>query len=71
VLDADQHTTSQSPAEPTLEEQWAGTEPRSQFGRALEALGVELIAAHSPQAKGRVDLPVGRQGGCSRPFKIG
>lgn len=29
--------------------------PQSQFGRALVELGVELIAAHSPQAKGRVE----------------
>jgi hypothetical protein len=29
--------------------------PRSQFGRALGELGVELIPAHSPQAKGRVE----------------
>lgn len=27
----------------------------TQFGRAMEALGVELIHAHSPQAKGRVE----------------
>lgn len=33
----------------------AGTKPQSQFGRALRELGVELIAAHSPQAKGRVE----------------
>jgi hypothetical protein len=52
---ADKHTTYRSPAEPTIEEQWAGTEPQSQFGRALKELGVELIAAHSPQAKGRVE----------------
>jgi len=55
ALYADQHTTYQSPAEPTVEEQLAGTEPQSQFGRALDELGVELIAAHSPQAKGRVE----------------
>lgn len=30
-------------------------EPASQFGRALRELEVELIAAHSPQAKGRVE----------------
>jgi len=52
---ADKHTTYQSPAEPTVAEQLAGTEPQSQFGRALEELEVELIAAHSPQAKGRVE----------------
>jgi hypothetical protein len=29
--------------------------PRTQFGQAAAALGVELIFAHSPQAKGRVE----------------
>lgn len=52
---ADKHTTYQSPAPPTLEEQLAGVKPTSQFGRALGELGVELIPAHSPQAKGRVE----------------
>jgi len=55
ALYADKHTTYQSPAEPTVAEQLAGTKPQSQFGRALCELGVELIAAHSPQAKGRVE----------------
>lgn len=55
ALYADKHTTYQSPAEPTVAEQLAGAEPQSQFGRALRELGVELIAAHSPQAKGRVE----------------
>jgi transposase len=40
---------------PSVEEQIAGQEPRTQFGRAMEQLGVELILAHSPQAKGRVE----------------
>ena len=52
---ADKHSTYHSPAAPTLEEQLAGTEPQSQCGRALGELGVDLIAAHSPQAKGRVE----------------
>ena len=52
---ADKHSTYHSPAEPTLEEQLAGTAPQSQFGRALGELGVDLIPAHSPQAKGRVE----------------
>ena len=51
----DKHTTYRSPAEPSVEEQLAGVEPTSQFGRALRELGVELIAAHSPQAKGRIE----------------
>jgi hypothetical protein len=52
---ADKHSTYQSPAPPTVEEQLAGVKPTSQFGRALGELGVELIPAHSPQAKGRVE----------------
>ncbi|HYE32684.1 MAG TPA: ISNCY family transposase [Methylomirabilota bacterium] len=40
---------------PTVAEQIAGREPRTQFGRAMEQLGVELILANSPQAKGRVE----------------
>ena len=52
---ADKHTTYQSPAPPTVDEQLAGVTPTSQFGRALSELGVELIPAHSPQAKGRVE----------------
>jgi hypothetical protein len=52
---ADKHTTYRSPVEPTIDEELAGMEPASQFGRALRELGVELIAAHSPQAKGRVE----------------
>ena len=52
---ADKHSTYQSPAPSTVEEQLAGVKPTSQFGRALGELGVELIPAHSPQAKGRVE----------------
>ena len=52
---ADKHSTYQSPASPTVEEQLAGVTPTSQFGRAWGELGVELIPAHSPQAKGRVE----------------
>jgi hypothetical protein len=40
---------------PTIAEQLACKEPQTQFGRAMEKLGVELILAHSPQAKGRVE----------------
>jgi len=52
---ADKHTTYQSPAPPTVDEQLTGVMPMSQFGRALGELGVALIPAHSPQAKGRVE----------------
>jgi len=38
-----------------LDEQLAGEPAQSQFGRALRELGIEWIAAHSPQAKGRIE----------------
>jgi hypothetical protein len=41
--------------EPSMAEQLAGKAPQTQFGRAMEQLGVDLILAHSPQAKGRVE----------------
>jgi len=51
----DKHTTYKSTAEPSIEDEINGTEPLSEFGRALTELGVKLIHAHSPQAKGRVE----------------
>ena len=51
----DKHTTYKAPGEPTIEDELMGTKPVSEFGRALKELGVELIHAHSPQAKGRVE----------------
>src|SRR5450755_241811 len=39
----------------SVEEQLAGKRQPTQFGRALEQLGITFIAAHSPQAKGRVE----------------
>lgn len=41
--------------EPTLEEQLAGQEPLTAFGKACHKLGIEIIPANSPQAKGRVE----------------
>ncbi len=41
--------------EPTVEEQLAGREPATAFGRVCQKLGIEIIAACSPQAKGRVE----------------
>lgn len=40
---------------PTVEEQLAGQEPLTAFGRAISKLGIEIIKAYSPQAKGRVE----------------
>lgn len=51
----DKHSTYKSPAKQTVEEEIEGIEPLSEFGRALRELGVEIIHAHSPQAKGRVE----------------
>ncbi len=39
----------------SVAEQLAGQERQTQFGRAMAQLGVELILANSPQAKGRVE----------------
>jgi transposase len=39
----------------SLADQLAGKQPQTQFGRAMEQLGVELILANSPQAKGGVE----------------
>jgi transposase len=39
----------------TIEEQLAGKRQPTQFGRALEQLGITFIAAQSPQAKGRIE----------------
>jgi transposase len=44
-----------SDKEPTLEQELSGEVPLTQFGRAMKRLGVELILANSPQAKGRVE----------------
>jgi hypothetical protein len=52
---ADRHTIFQSPAKATIEQQLAGELPRSQFGRLMDDLAIELIQARSPQAKGRVE----------------
>jgi len=39
----------------TVEEQLAGRRQPTQFGRALEQLGITYLAAQSPQAKGRIE----------------
>jgi len=46
------HTES---ADETIEEQLAGQRNPTQVGRILEELGIELILALSPQAKGRIE----------------
>ena len=55
ALYADRHTIFQSPKVATPAEQLAGLEPLSHLGRLLDELGISLIPAYSPQAKGRVE----------------
>jgi len=57
ALYSDRHSIFQrSPQDPeTLAEQLAGRRRPTQFGEALEALGIALVLAHSPQAKGRIE----------------
>ena len=40
---------------PNAQERISGAEPQTQFGRMCAELGIEIIAASSPQAKGRVE----------------
>jgi transposase len=40
---------------PTAEERETGTVPLTQFGRMCAALGIQIIPASSPQAKGRIE----------------
>ena len=51
----DKHSTYKSTAKPTIQDELDRVEPLSQFERALKELGVEVIHAHSPQAKGRIE----------------
>jgi transposase len=51
----DKHTILRSPKEQTIEEELSNEKPMSEVQRVMDSLGVESIAAHSPQAKGRVE----------------
>lgn len=51
----DRHTTYKSPVKLSVKEAIDGTEPMSEFQRAMKELGVEVIHALSPQAKGRIE----------------
>jgi transposase len=52
---ADRHSIFWTDREPTLEEQLVDKHPTTEVGRGLEELGVTLIPAGSPQAKGRIE----------------
>lgn len=51
----DKHKIYRSPKEQTVEEQLKQQDSQSQFERALSELGVNVIHANSPQAKGRIE----------------
>ncbi len=51
----DRHSTYKGRRKATLEEELTNQQPLSQFGRALEELGVHLIHAQSAPAKGRIE----------------
>jgi transposase len=51
----DCHSVFWTDREPTLQEQLINKKPTTEVGRGLEELGVTLILAHSPQAKGRIE----------------
>ena len=51
----DRHTTYKSSGKPTIEDELNNRRPQSQFERAMSELGVRVIHANSPQAKGRIE----------------
>ena len=51
----DRHSIFWTDREPTKEEQFLNKKPRTEFGRAMDELGVRIMYANSPQAKGRVE----------------
>lgn len=51
----DKHSTYKSTSKPSVQEELNQVKPLSQFERALKELGVEVLHAHSPQAKGRIE----------------
>jgi transposase len=54
-LYSDRHTIFHSPKEPTIVEQINRIRPLTQFGRAMDELGITLIKAWSAPAKGRIE----------------
>lgn len=52
---SDRHSIFWTDREPTLQEQLMNKRPMTEVGRGLDELGVTLIPAGSPQAKGRIE----------------
>ncbi len=55
ALYTDRKTVYLTDREPTREEQLAGQSALTVFGKACQRLGIQIIAASSPQAKGRIE----------------
>ena len=51
----DRHSTYKATAKQTIEEELNDIRPMSHFEKSLAELGVEVIHAYSPQAKGRIE----------------
>jgi hypothetical protein len=58
-LYVDKHSTYKTTREPAEDELLRGEEAQTQFERAAVELGIKLIHAHSPQAKGRIERVFG------------
>jgi transposase len=54
-LYADRHSIFHTTREPTIIEQLKDRVPLTQFGRAMEELGITVMKAWTPQAKGRIE----------------
>ena len=54
-LYVDKHSTYKTVRHPSEDELLKGEEASTQFERAAEELGISVIHAHSPQAKGRIE----------------
>ncbi len=54
-LYVDKHSTYKTVRNPSEDEMLRGEEAATQFERAARELGIDIIHAHSPQAKGRIE----------------
>lgn len=54
-LYSDRHSIFHATREPTIIEQLKDVVPLTQFGRAMDELGIKIIKAWTPQAKGRIE----------------
>ncbi|MFC2169428.1 ISNCY family transposase [Acidobacteriota bacterium] len=55
----DKHSTYKTTRQPDTEELLKGQRAHTQFERAVKELGIKILHAHSPQAKGRIERAFG------------